>query len=141
MSVTEAPEQFLYWRLTTHTSVSSLVGSRVYPVIAPMGTPTPLIVYQRTNTTREQSLAGPVGNPVVSLQLTSYATSYTACKQIAQGVRLAVDGWTGTTQGVSISRTSLESESDGITMPTDDSQVPFYSVAQSFDFRISEATT
>lgn len=141
MSVTEAPEQFLFWRLTNHTSVSTLVGTRVYPVIAPMGTPLPLVVYQRTNVSREQSLAGPVGAPVVSIQLTSYATSYTACKQIAQGIRLAVDGWTGTTQSVTITRTSLESESDGIMMPTDDTQVPFYSVQQSFDFRVMEATT
>ena len=140
MSVTECPEQFLYWRLTTHTSVSSLVDTRVYPVIAPMGTPLPLIVYQRTNVTREQSLAGPVGAPVVSIQLTSYATSYTACKQIARGVRLAVDGWTGTTQSVSITRTSLESESDGVMMPTDDTQQPYYSVQQAFDFRVMEAT-
>ena len=140
MSVTECPEQFLYWRLTTHTSVSSLVGTRVYPVIAPMGTALPLIVYQRTNMTREQSLAGPVGAPVVSIQMTSYATSYTACKQIARGVRLAVDGWTGTTQSVTITRTSLESESDGVMVPTDDTQQPYYSVQQAFDFRVMEAT-
>jgi hypothetical protein len=140
MSVTECPEQFLYWRLTTHTSVSSLVGTRVYPVIAPMGTALPLIVYQRTNVTREQSLAGPVGAPVVSIQMTSYATSYTACKQIARGVRLAVDGWTGTTQSVTITRTSLESESDGVMVPTDDTQQPYYSVQQAFDFRVMEAT-
>lgn len=141
MSVTEAPEQFLFWRLTNHTSVSTLVGTRVYPVIAPMGTPLPLVVYQRTNVSREQSLAGPVGAPVVSIQLTSYATSYTACKQIAQGIRLAVDGWTGTTQSVTITRTSLESENDGVTVPTDDTQTPFYNVQQSFAFRIQEATT
>lgn len=141
MSVTEAPEQFLFWRLTNHTSVSTLVGTRVYPVIAPMGTALPLVVYQRTNVSREQSLAGPVGAPVVSIQLTSYATSYTACKQIAQGIRLAVDGWTGTTQSVTITRTSLESENDGVTVPTDDTQTPYYNVQQSFSFRIQEATT
>lgn len=140
MSVTEAPEQFLYWRLTNHTSTNTLVGTRVYPVIAPMGTPLPLIVYQRAAVRRQQSLTGPVGAPVVSIQLTSYATSYTAAKAIARGIRLAVDGWTGTTQSVTITRTSLESESDGVTLPTDDSQVPFYNVQQSFDFRVMEDT-
>lgn len=140
MSVTDCPEQFLYWRLTTHTSVSSLVGTRVYPVIAPMGTALPLIVYQRSSVRREQSLAGPVGAPVVSIQLTSFATSYVDCKNIARGVRMAVDGWTGTTQNVTITRTSLESESDGVTVPTDDTQIPFYNVQQTFSFRVMEAT-
>ena len=140
MSVVEAPEAFLFQRLTSQTAVSSLIGSRVYPLIAPMGTPLPLVDHQRTAVERPQSLAGNVGNPVVTLQLTTYGTSYTSVKAIARAVRLAVDNWTGTTAGVTIQRTTLVTEADGVDMPADDQMLPYYNVAQTFEFRINEAT-
>lgn len=140
MSLPEAPEAFLFQRLTSQTAVSQYIGSRVYPLLAPTGTPLPLVIYQRTAVERPQSLAGNVGNPVVTLQLTTYGTSYTSVKTIARAVRLAVDGWTGTTASVTIQRTTLQTESDGVELPADDQMLPYYSVQQSFEFRINEAT-
>jgi len=140
MSLPEAPEAFIFQRLTSQTAVSSLVGTRVFPLMAPMATPLPLVVYQRTGVDRPRSLAGNVGNPVVTLQLTSYDTSYTNVKAIARAVWLALDNWTGTTAGVTIQRTTLQSEADAVDLPQDDQMLPFYSVVQTFDFRINEAT-
>lgn len=140
MSLPEAPEAFLYQRMTSQTAVSSLIGTRVYPLLAPQGTPLPLVVYQRLSVDRPQSLTGNVGSPVITLQITSYGTSYTNVKSIARAVRLAVDGWTGTTAGVTIQRTTLVTEADGVDMPADDQMLPYYSVQQTFDFRINEAT-
>jgi hypothetical protein len=77
---------------------------------------------------------------VVTLQLTTYGTSYTSVKTIARAVRLAVDGWTGTTASVTIQRTTLQTESDGVELPQDDQMLPYYSVQQSYEFRINEAT-
>ena len=138
MSLPEAPEAFLFQRLTSQTAVSSLISSRVYPLIAPQGTPLPLVVYQRTAVERPQSLSGNVGNPVVTLQLTTYGTSYTSVKSIARAVRIAIDGWTGTTAGVTIQRSTLRTEADGVDLPADDQMLPYYSVQQSFEFRIDE---
>jgi hypothetical protein len=140
MSLPEAPEAFLFQRLTSQTAVSSLIGSRVFPLLAPTGTPLPLLIYQRTAVERPQSLAGNVGNPMITLQLTTYGTSYTNVKSIARAVRLAVDGWTGTTAGVTIQRTTLVNEADGVDMPQDDQMLPYYNVQQTFEFRINEAT-
>lgn len=139
MSLLEAPEAFLFQRLTSQTTVSSLIGARVFPLIAPQGTPLPLVVYQRTAVERPQSLAGNVGNPVVTLQLTTYGTSYTSVKSIARAVRMTIDGWTGTTASVTIQRTTLVTEADGVDMPADDQMLPYYSVQQSYEFRINEA--
>jgi hypothetical protein len=140
MSLPEAPEAFLFQRLTSQTSVSQYIGSRVFPLLAPTGAPLPLVIYQRTAVDRPQSLTGNVGNPVVTLQLTTYGTSYTSVKTIARAVRLAVDGWTGTTAGVTIQRTTLQTEADGVDLPQDDQMLPYYSVQQTYDFRINEAT-
>ena len=139
MAIVEAPEAFLFQRITSQTSVYTLIGTRVFPLMAPTGTALPLVIYQRSAVSRQQSLSGPVGLPVVTLQLTSYASSYTAVKSIARAVRVAVDGWTGTTSGVTIQRTSLQAESDGMVLPQDDQSLPVYSVDQTFDFRIVEA--
>ena len=140
MSVAEAPEAFLYQRLTSQTAVSSLIGTKVFPLIAPTGTALPLVVYQRTAVQRPQSLSGNVGQPIITIQLTSYGTSYSSVKSLSRAVRLAVDGWTGTTSGVTITRTTLQTESDGVEMPADDQMLPYYNVQQSFDFRVTEAT-
>ena len=138
-SVAEAPEAFIYQRLTSHTSVSQYVDTRVYPMVAAMGATLPLIAYQRVSVERPQSLSGNVGNPLITIQLTSYDTSYTNVKAIARAVRLRMDNWTGTTAGVTIQRTTLVSEADGVDMPQDDQMLPYYSVQQSYEFRINEA--
>lgn len=139
MSLPEAPETFIRG-LTAATSISSIVGSGIFPVMAPQGTMPPFVVYQRTNVSREQSLTGPIGVPVVTLQLTSWSSSYETAKTLAREIRLQVDGYTGTYGDVTIQRTSIASEMDGAEMPTDDQMLPYYYVQQSFDFRITEAT-
>lgn len=140
MSLVEAPEAFLFQRLTSRTAVSQYISARVFPMIAPTGTPLPLVTYQRTAVERPQSLTGNVGNPVVTLQLTTYGTSYVSVKTVAREVRLAIDGWTGTTANVTIQRSTLTTESDGVEMPQDDQMLPYYTVQQGFEFRINEAT-
>lgn len=140
MSLIEAPEAFLFGRLTSQTAVSSLVGSRVYPQLAPSGAALPLVIYARTGVERPQALSGNVGSPLITLQLTTHGTSYTSVKQIARAVRLAVDGWTGTTAGATIQRSTLVSEADGVDMPADDQMTPYYNVTQTFEFRVDEAT-
>ena len=139
MSLQESPETFLYARLAANATVAGYVGSRIYPVLAPMGTAMPLVVYQRTGVSREPALNGPTGNPVISVQLTTYGTSYIDLKQIARAIRLSVDGYTGVYGNCTIQRTNLTSEQDGAEMPTDDQMLPFYFVQQTFEFRVAEA--
>ena len=139
MSLPEAPEAFIYGRLTSTAAITAIVGTKVFPVMAPQGTIAPLVIYQRMNVSREPSLTGPTGVPVVTLQLTSWASSYETAKTLAREIRLAVDGYTGTYGDVTIQRTNLVGEMDGAEMPTDDQMLPYSDVQQSFEFRISEA--
>jgi hypothetical protein len=140
MSLPEAPEAFLFQQLTTETTVAGLIGSRVFPLIAPTGTPLPLVVYQRVGVKRERSLTGNAGVPVVTMQVTSYGSSYTTVKQIARAVRLAVDNFSGASANATIQRTTLTNEYDGVDMPQDDQMLPYYSVIQTFEFRVQEQT-
>ena len=139
MSLQESPETFLYARLLADATVAGYVGTRIFPVLAPMGTAMPLAVYQRTGVSREPALNGPTGSPTITVQLTTYGTSYIVLKQIARAIRLSVDGYRGTYGNVTIERTNLTGEVDGAEMPTDDQMLPFYYVQQTFDFRVAEA--
>ena len=139
MSLQESPETFLYARLLADATVASYVGTRIFPVLAPMGTAMPLAVYQRTGVSREPALNGPTGSPTITVQLTTYGTSYIVLKQIARAIRLSVDGYRGTYGNVTIERTNLTGEVDGAEMPTDDQMLPFYYVQQTFEFRVAEA--
>ena len=46
-------ESALYALLTAAAPVTALVGARIYPVVAPEGTPTPLIAYELVSNTRQ----------------------------------------------------------------------------------------
>lgn len=140
MSLLEAPELFIYARLNATTSVSSQIANRVFPVLPPAGADMPCVVYQRTNVERPRSLSGPVGDPAITIQVTTFGTSYTNVKSIARAVRLAVDNWTGTTAGVTIKRTTLVAEQDGVEVLEDNRMLPYYKVQQAYEFRITEAT-
>jgi len=140
MSLVEAPETMVFARLTAATAINSVVGDRVYPILPPVGSELPLIVFQRTGVERPRSLTGNVGNPVVTLQLTTFGLSYTSVKSIARAVRLNIDNYTGTINNVTVSRTTLVGESDGVEMLDDQRMLPYFKVSQSFEFRINEAT-
>ena len=134
----EFPELLIYGLLTANASVSAIVGTKVFPGLAPMGTALPIVIYQRTSTDRVHSITGPVGVPVVTIQVTSWGTSYENGKELSRAIRLALDGYSGTSGGVTVQRVTLTSDSDVFQMPQDEQMVPYYGVSQNYEFRVVE---
>jgi hypothetical protein len=67
----KSPEAAVRNRLVTTPAVTAIVGSRVYPVIAPADAALPFVTWRRTSIQRQQSLSrdgwgGTFQNPVVS---------------------------------------------------------------------------
>jgi hypothetical protein len=137
-----SPEKHVYQRLVTTPAVARLVGFQVYPIAVPKTAVLPFVVYKRSNIIREPHLAGPMFQPVVSLQLSSWALYYDAARELADEVRLSLDGRVGTLAGVTISDIRLVSETDDFLDPTAvGAQLPpAYEVRQLFQIRWSEAT-
>lgn len=138
-----SPEKHVYTKLASTPAVARLVGFQVYPIAVPKtGATMPLIAYRRVNILRESTLAGPLFQPVVSLQISCWAMSYDAVRDLADEVRLALDGHTGTLAGVTISDMRLVSEVDDYIDPTEvGAQLPpAYEVRQLYSIRWSEAT-
>lgn len=138
-----SPEKHVYQKLVSTPAVARIVGFQVYPIAVPKtGASLPFIVYKRSNITRENSLTGPMFVPVVSLQIASWALSYDAVRELADEVRLALDGHTGTLAGTTIQDMRLASETDDFLDPTvAGAQLPpAYEVRQLFQIRWNEAT-
>jgi len=136
-----SPEKHVYQRLATTPAVARLVGFQIYPIAVPKTATLPFCIYKRNNISRESALSGPLFLPVVSLQIASWALYYDAARELADEVRIALDGRTGTLAGVTISDMRLVSETDDFLDPTAvGAQLPpAYEVRQLYQIRWSES--
>lgn len=119
-------------QLINDAALSAIVSSRVYPVIAPVSADLPWIVFKRTGVRREGTLSNPAGVPTVTLEIATFAMSYEDAREIADLVRLVLDGYGGTTDNVEIKQVSLENELDDFVQLGSDS-LPVFQVTQNFD--------
>ena len=139
-----SPEKHVYQKLVSTPGVARFVGFQVYPIAVPKtGASLPFIVYKRSNIMREVALGGPLFVPMVNLQIASWALSYDAVRELADEVRLALDGHTGTMAGATIQDMRLMSETDDFLDPTvAGAQLPpAYEVRQLFQIRWNESTS
>jgi len=137
-----SPEKHVFQRLVTTPAVARLVGFQIYPIAVPKTAVLPFCVYKRNNITRESALLGPIYQPIVNLQIASWALYYDAARELADEVRLALDGRIGTLSGVTIEDIRLVSETDDYLDPAAvGAQLPpAYEVRQLFQIRWQEAT-
>lgn len=136
------PERHIALRLITTPRVARMVGFNIYPLAVPKDADFPFILYRRANISRESHLTGPMFQPVVTIQLACWALDYDVARELADEVRLALDGHTGTLANANIEDMRLISELDDFLDPTvQGSQLPpAYEVRQAYQVRWQEAT-
>lgn len=128
-----SPETVLWNAVISDASVTSLVGHRVYPQLAPAVDSLPFITWRRSTISREQAFVSPVGVPRVSVDFVIFAETYLQARKIADSVRRVLDGFGGFFDNTTVKQTSLESESDDV-VSLDGSEVPnAYAVTQTYD--------
>lgn len=129
----KSPEAVLRNALATSTETSSLVGSRVFPLLAPASTQLPFITYRRAGIQRSQTLSGPMGVPRVTVEIDIYATTYEGARDLSDRCRLVLDGYGGTFDNTEVKHVSLENEQDDFVELGGADLPPVYSVKQTFD--------
>ena len=129
----KSPEAVLRTALVGNTSVTSMVGTRIYPLLAPKTAALPFITWRRSGISREHTLAGPMGVPNVSVEVQSFAATYEDVRQLADRVRLVLDGYGGTVNNVEVKHVSLEQESDDFVQLAGGDLPPVYQVTQTFN--------
>jgi hypothetical protein len=129
----KSPEQVCRSALLANAAVAALVGTRVYPVIAPATADLPFITWRRSGVQREHTLAGPMGTPTVILTVDVFATTYEAVRDLADKCRLVLDGFgTGEAESVVVKHVSLTNEADGFIQLAGGEMPPVYSVTQTY---------
>ncbi|NBW18779.1 MAG: DUF3168 domain-containing protein, partial [Caulobacteraceae bacterium] len=73
----KSPEKAVADALIADATVAAILGSRIYPVLAPATAALPLATWRRQAVTRETTLGNTRGGlPVVTLALELYAETY-----------------------------------------------------------------
>lgn len=103
-------EAAFYSYLSTNSTVTALVGTRIYEGIVPQKETRAAIVYQIISETRDAySLQGANGQVETRLQVKCYAASNVATRTLADTVRMAVDGYKGFWSGTEIQSVFIDS--------------------------------
>lgn len=129
----KSPEAALRVALVASTSVTSIVGSRIFPVLAPASAPLPFATWRRSNIQRQQHLSGPAGIPRVSIEYAIYAETYEQARDAADAFRRVLDGYGGTSENTTVANTSLENEVDDFIVLQGSELPPVYQVTQTYD--------
>lgn len=135
----KSPEQVIRSALVANAGVSALVSGRVYPVLAPASAALPFVTYRRAGIQRSQTLGGPMGVPRVTVEFSLYGTTYEEARDLADKVRLCLDGYGGTSNNTVVRHTSLENESDDFVQLAGGDLPPVYQVTQTYDILWQES--
>ena len=116
----------------------SALTAPAFPLTAPQGQSLPIVIYKRTGTSRERTLANAIGLPVASFEINVYSLTYAEAKSLSEEIRSALDEYVGTNAGVVVERSTMTDESDDIDLPSDGQSKPIYIVALNFEVRFQE---
>jgi len=85
---------------------------RIYPLVLPPDVTLPAIAYTRISSPRLHCLTGFSHYARPRFQFTAWALTYEAAKDLANEIRVALDGYLGTVGGVNIQSSFAENELD-----------------------------
>lgn len=99
----------LWKRLKDHAGLKELVGSRIYSPPIPQNATYPLVTYQEIDRMPIHVFGSTAGVVEIRYQLDSWATTLAGAKLVAAQVEAALDNWHGTSDGIDINISLLES--------------------------------
>lgn len=105
-------EEALIQHLLASSSVTALVGARVFPARRPQASELPAIVFTRVSGDRHYADEGPVDLVETRIMIECWATTYAAAKHVARAVRARLIDVKETLDGVEFQASFLEAERD-----------------------------
>jgi len=129
----KSPETVLRVALANSTAVTALVGTRVFPVVAPAEAVYPFVTWRRVAVQRLQTLSIPVGLPRVTLDFSIYGATYDQARQVADAMRTVLDGYGGTVDNTVVHRASVENETDDFVTLTGAELPPSYAITMTVE--------
>lgn len=109
----------LYGFLSQAAGVGSVVSDggspetfRIFPVFAQEAPTLPCLIYRTVSAIRNMTLDGPRGVVRERVQIDVIADTYTACRSLADALRSALDGHSGTMGDVNVHYAHLQNQQD-----------------------------
>lgn len=114
-----ALEEALRTRLLADSTVSGLVGTRIFPLVIPQGQALPAIAYQRISGVREHTHAGASGLAHPRIQYACVAETFTQARAVADAVRQRLDGFAGVIGSVTVESIMIQNQMDNYNLSAD----------------------
>jgi len=92
----------IYSILTNDSDVSAIIGTKVYPQIAAQGAAFPFVVYVLQDNSPSDTKSGVSTLDEIRYDIVAAAETYTELSSLTERIRLALDRYTGTVEGVVI---------------------------------------
>jgi len=109
-------EQALFSKLDGTSAITALVGHRIEYIRARQDVKSPYIVFQKiSDIPKAKTLDGASPLQEARFQISVFASSYKTCKDIADAIQTAIDGFKGTmggTGGVSVGDCAHDNDND-----------------------------
>ena len=134
-------EHALRNRIRSTSDVTDIVGTRVFPIYVPKGQSLPAVVYELVSSDPIGSNDGHSGLTYARFTVEGLSSSYSQVKDLAEKVRLAVDGYSGTEASVAISSTRHMGSSDDWTAPANAGEKGTHHVVLDFRLGYTSATS
>jgi hypothetical protein len=130
----KSPEKVVADALVSDPSVAAIMGTRIYPVLAPATAALPFATWRRQAVVRESTLGNqPGGIVTVTLALELYAETYEAVRALADACRRKLDGWgSSVASSISVRHVALQNEADGFIQLAGGDLPPVYAVTQTY---------
>jgi len=139
------PEEVIRRKVLDSGAVRALVADRVYPQLAPQGAAVPYITFFRVTGSPVRHMRGPATIAEATIQIDVFAPTYSQMLTIAEGTRLALDGFRGpiSVAGATlhISHLSLDNERVQLVGPLSASEDPIHHFIQDFRIAFQQPTT
>lgn len=129
----KSPEAVLRAALVGDATLLAKIGTRIYPVIAPASASLPFLTWRRAGIQRAQTLGLPMGVPRLSVEYNIYAATYESARDVADRMRVVLDGYGGTVDNVTVKQTSLEQENDDFVSLAGAEMPPAFQITMVFD--------
>ena len=100
-------------RLEADSTLSSLIGSRIYPAKIPVDAVYPLIRYQTDGIERSYAMSGVLDAKEADLIYDCIAERYSTARQLSAAVISSLEGYTGTLGSLLIHAIFIDDERDG----------------------------
>jgi hypothetical protein len=133
------PETRLVAKLKATTAITDIVGSKIFPIMAPVkkkGKPVvtipPYITYQTISDQSENHSTGATETNHCRMQIDLWASTYADAKTLATAVKTALKNWTDNTGSPVISSCHYENGNDLPDPPLPGQEVQVHRVSQDY---------